>query len=196
MFTNFIIHWEKSFNNFKTKPLLRTVYHCESLQSKDTFLNGTTEVLWQLLVTLKNKKATSEVASKLLQECEKIWKKRINLCTCKAVNSSWSQIFHVICQTRCMAWVSLVFIDDVTTDRRSRMNCEVYMAIVYSDSAKCCKTGQTTHTKAAQNQLNAEGCTIKQQLKVAGRRSQGRKQYPVMSMTPGSHCLQRILSKN
>lgn len=136
------------------------VYHYESLQSKDTFLNGTTEVLWQLLVTLKNKKATLEVASKLLQECEKIWKWHVK----PRRNSSWSQIFHVICQTRCMAWVSLaasrtwslVFIDDVTTDRRSRMNCEVYMAIVYSDSAKCCKTGQTTHTKAAQNQLQKD----------------------------------------
>ena len=59
----------------------------------------------------------------------------------KGSNGSWSKVFYLICQTfwrRVIAWAymaasgtgSLVFIDDVTADKSSRMNSGVYKALL------------------------------------------------------------------
>lgn len=44
-----------------------------------------------------------------------------------------------------------MFIDDLTADRSSRINCEMYRAILCSGSAKCCKTDGWCYTEGMEN---------------------------------------------
>ncbi len=80
----------------------------------------------------------------------------------KAWNSSWSKAYNIICETRwssvqawaCMASSGtglLVFIDDVTEDRSSQINSEVYRDILSAHSVKCSKVGWTAlHSTSGQ----------------------------------------------
>lgn len=44
--------------------------------------------------------------------------------------------------------IPLMFIGNVTAEKRNRMNCDVHRTILCSDSAKYLKTDQTVHHSA------------------------------------------------
>lgn len=65
----------------------------------------------------------------------------------KKSNGSWSKENHLSNSTEGVLWYRplrspWLMVDDLIADK-SRMNREVYRAVLWSDSAKCSKTDQT-----------------------------------------------------
>ncbi len=121
------------------------------------------------LVSLKNRKARLEFAKRHLKKPSQFWNNilwtdetKINLYQSDGKRRVWRRKGtahdpkHTTSSVKhgggsVMAWAymaasgtgSLVFIDDVTADKSSRMNSEVFRAILSAHSAKCFRTHWT-----------------------------------------------------
>lgn len=130
---------------FKSRALLRRKeYHYESLQSKDDFMNTGFTIKWNPLVTLKNRK--TRLGCKGKKNCRKDETSEIKV---------WRKIytkphyFSNMVETMFRhghVWLTV----EVSADRSSRMNCEVYKAIlsaqIQPNTAKLIKASQI-HSK-------------------------------------------------
>lgn len=140
----------------------RFMYHCQSLQSRDAFMNVNTKGLQQganPLVKLKDRKGRLDFVRNHLKEPEQCRKRLFGqmtqrlTCTWivgrekygeakkKLMIQSIPRYMSNMVGASDIAWAcmaasitgSLVFIDDATANRSSRMNCEVSRAVLWSD---------------------------------------------------------------